>query len=72
MSDIWVAPEHGGKAVGSELVRALEEQFRNRGFGEATIRVSAENRQALGHWGTETFCLDGPMAADCRHVAEAP
>lgn len=48
ISDIWVAPEHEGKGVGSALVKALEEQFRRRGFTEATIRVSADNRRALG------------------------
>ncbi|TAY52903.1 GNAT family N-acetyltransferase [Rhizobium leguminosarum] len=48
ISDIWVAPEHEGKGVGSALIAALEEQFRARGFAEATIRVSADNTRALG------------------------
>lgn len=48
ISDIWVAPVHEGKGIGSALVKALEEQFRRRGFSEATIRVSADNRRALG------------------------
>ncbi|UHS56295.1 GNAT family N-acetyltransferase [Agrobacterium vaccinii] len=48
ISDIWVAPEHEGKGVGSALIAALEEQFRARGFREATIRVSADNKRALG------------------------
>ncbi|MEI2296725.1 GNAT family N-acetyltransferase [Ensifer sp. MJa1] len=48
ISDIWVAPEHEGKGVGSALVGALEQQFRARGFREATIRVSADNARALG------------------------
>ncbi len=37
ISDIWVAPQHEGKGVGSALIAALEEQFRARGFAEATI-----------------------------------
>ncbi len=48
ISDIWVAPVHEGKGIGSALVKALEEQFRKRGFSEATIRVAADNRRALG------------------------
>ncbi|UIJ81946.1 GNAT family N-acetyltransferase [Rhizobium leguminosarum] len=48
ISDIWVAPEHEGKGVGSALIAALEEQFMARGFIEATIRVSADNTRALG------------------------
>ncbi|MBD8067344.1 GNAT family N-acetyltransferase [Devosia sp. PTR5] len=48
ISDIWVAPEHEGKGVGSALIAALEKQFRARGFAESTISVSADNKRALG------------------------
>lgn len=48
ISDIWVAPKHEGKGVGSALIAALEKQFVARGFREATIRVSADNTRALG------------------------
>lgn len=48
ISDIWVAPQHEGKGVGSALIAALEERFRSNGFTEATIRVSANNTRALG------------------------
>ncbi|TDW20777.1 ribosomal-protein-alanine N-acetyltransferase [Rhizobium azibense] len=48
ISDIWVAPEHEGKGVGSALMEALEDQFRAQGFSEATIRVSADSKRALG------------------------
>ncbi|TAY79725.1 GNAT family N-acetyltransferase [Rhizobium ruizarguesonis] len=48
ISDIWVAPEHEGKGVGSALIKALEDQFRAQGFSEATIQVSANNKRALG------------------------
>lgn len=48
ISDIWVSPEHEGKGVGSALIRALEDDFRARGYKEATIRVSADNERALG------------------------
>ncbi|NKK90901.1 GNAT family N-acetyltransferase [Rhizobium leguminosarum bv. viciae] len=47
ISDIWVAPKHEGKGVGSALVAALEVRFRSQGFREATIRVSADNARAL-------------------------
>lgn len=48
ISDIWVAPEHEGKGVGSALVAALEDQFGRQGFAEATIGVSVDNARALG------------------------
>ena len=47
ISDIWVAPEHEGKGIGTALILALEAQFRDRDFREASIRVAADNLRAL-------------------------
>ncbi len=47
ISDIWVAPEHEGKGIGSALVRALEERIAARGYDVASISALSANARAL-------------------------
>lgn len=47
ISDIWVAPAFERRGAGSALIKALEAQIAERGYGQAAIQVAARNERAL-------------------------
>jgi GNAT superfamily N-acetyltransferase len=51
VEDLWVAREHRGCGIGSQLLAAAERQIAERGHAEARLRVVAENARARRFYG---------------------
>ncbi|MGI0149288.1 MAG: GNAT family N-acetyltransferase, partial [Thermoplasmata archaeon] len=44
--DIWVAPDHRGKAIGHALLGWVEDWARKRGYHKVKLEVSESNARA--------------------------
>ena len=47
ISDLWVAPLHEGRGVGSALLASLEEAIARAGYAQARLEVLSANLRAL-------------------------
>lgn len=47
VTDLWVAPNHQGQGIGSQLMRQMEQRARDRGFDTVELEVMTSNTRAL-------------------------
>lgn len=62
-----VSPEHQGRGIGADLVRAFLAEARLRGAETAFIEVDARNARAISLYGREGFITRGRRRGYYRH-----